>query len=112
MRARIYADRFYVLADHPGISGFQEWDKLAYCVVTGAKAKQRRPCVVGEFLPISEDVYRCEDGHIPDYQPRLRTPDALRWLLDNPFAAIVRLDPATRSKDVAPHYQEARPANV
>ncbi len=103
---KMYANRFYVCADHPGISGFQQWDRLEYWIVTGAKAKLRRTLVVGELLPIAEDVYRLEDGHLPDYQQRARGPNALRWLAENPYAQIVRLDPATFTKDCRPFYKE------
>lgn len=102
---RIYRDRFYVTEEVPGISGFQRWNEREYAVITGHKARNHRTIVVGELLPIAEDWYRIEDGHIPDYQERMRLPEALRWLAANPFQRIVRLDPETRQQDVKPHYK-------
>lgn len=104
---RIYKDRFYVLADHPGISGFKDYSRLDYRIVTGHKASRERCYVVGEFLPIAEDWYRLEDGHLPEHQPKATTREALEWLTANPYSAVVRLDPATRSKDIPPHYKAA-----
>ena len=105
---KIYKRRFYVVATHPGISGFQDFDRLEYRIITGHKAQSNRSSVLGELLPIGEDWYRLEDGHLPDYQLRKRTPEALRWLLQNPYNSIVRLDPATRTIDAKPYYEEGR----
>jgi hypothetical protein len=104
-RPAIRKGRFYVLATVPGISGFQRWDEREYRIVTADKARNHRLDVVGELLPIQEDWFRLEDGHMPDYQPKARLPKALEWLTANPFQAIVRLDPATATKDTPPHFQ-------
>jgi len=102
--ARIYKQRFYVRETIPGISGFQRWGDREYSVVTGHKAANCRLEIVGELLPISEDYWRIGDGHVPECQPLLRTPEAIAWLRKNPYGEIVRLDPGTRTKDVKPHY--------
>lgn len=104
---RIYRNRFYVLGRYPGISGFQDFDRMEYCIVTGAKAQLDRCAVVGEYLPIGEDWHRVQSGAGEDGRTAgvMRTPDALAWLTSHPFAALVRLDPATRSQDVRPHWE-------
>jgi hypothetical protein len=104
---KIRNGRLYVLETIPGISGFKRWDEREHRVVTAAKARLNRSNVAGELLPIAEDFYRLEDGHLPDHQPMVRFPEAEAWLIANPFSAIVRLDPATRSKAIPPHWVEA-----
>ena len=84
---RIHKSRFYILADHPGISGFQQWDKLEYRLVTGHKAATYRCKIVGEWLPTDSDNWALEDGHVQGYQPIARNIEAVLWLQANPFQA-------------------------
>jgi len=37
---RIYDARFYAIAETPGISGFQQWDKIQIRIVTGRVARR------------------------------------------------------------------------
>ena len=89
---RIVAGKYYVLARHPGISGFQNWDRLEYSVVTALKARNDRLAVIGELLPVADDRYRLADGHSPDYQPNVAAVNALKWLDANPFGVIVKVN--------------------
>ena len=92
---RIYRNRFYVIHTTPGISGFQQWDKREVHVVSGARAAGRnRLEVVREFRPsvqiagYGDELFRVEEGHHPDYQPRMTIADALAHLTANPFDAV------------------------
>jgi hypothetical protein len=105
MNMRIYANRFYVTATTPGISGFQRWDEKEYRIVTGLRAKSRRLDVVGELIPVGGDWYRLEDGHVPDCQPKVEHGAAFEWLTANPYQAIVRLAPSDRATDLMPHFK-------
>jgi hypothetical protein len=82
---RIHKAKFYIRATHPGISGFQQWDKLEYRLVTGLKAANDRFSIVGEWLPTDSDIWALEDGHLPGYQPTARNMEAMRWLEQNPY---------------------------
>jgi len=89
---RIYKDRYYLLREHPGLSGFKQWDKWEYYVTTGHKARNERTRVVREYTPQGNGViFRLGDGHLPDYQPRASETDALQWLNDNPYQRITQV---------------------
>ena len=88
---RIYKDRYYLMRIHPGISGFQQWDKWEYYVTTGLKARNDRTRIVREYKPGFHVIFRLEDGHVPDYQPRANEAESLTWLDENPYQRIVFL---------------------
>ena len=88
---RIYKDRYYLMRDHPGLSGFRQWDKWEYWVTTGRKAQHDRLDVVEEYKPTEHHIFRLEDGHVPDCQPRVTVQEALAWLDENPFQRITRV---------------------
>jgi hypothetical protein len=88
---RIKKGHFYVLADHPGISGFKDYTRKVETVVTAEKARNHRYCVDREYLASGRGTFRVHDGHLPDYQPRMSEVDALRWLDANPFQGITFL---------------------
>lgn len=86
---RVYKNKFYVLADHPGISGFRDWSTKEEVVVTGRKAQNNKLLIVREFDPNKESgKYYLHDGHIPGYQPVADVSEALTWLTQNPFQSI------------------------
>ena len=86
---RIYDSRFYILEVTPGISGFARPDEREYHVVTGHKARTDRYHVVSEWTPCSDESYRIEDGHLPEYQPTGDAHAVRDWLLSNPFGRAV-----------------------
>lgn len=89
---RIYKNRFYVLADHPGISGFRDWNRKEEVIVTGLKAQSKRSLVVREFIPENEtENFYLHDGHLPGHQPLAKTSEALKWLAQNPYQAISKV---------------------
>jgi len=65
---RIFKNKYYILREHPGISGFQQWNKYEYRVSTGYKAANNKTRVVKEFLANGRGRFLLEDGHLPDYQ--------------------------------------------
>ena len=87
---RIKRNSYYVLADYPGISGFKDWTRKVECVVTGHKASKNRSIVQREYVP-NGGMFRVNDGHLPEFQPRLSEVEALRWLDSNPFQEAVKL---------------------
>jgi hypothetical protein len=82
----------YVLRFHPGLSGFQEWDRYEYSIVLGCKAKNCRPSLVGEFEPPPGAFYRVNDGHLPEYCPVAGQWDAVAWLRQNPYQCLTLLE--------------------
>jgi len=90
---RIKPNSYYVLADHPGISGFKDWTRKTECVVTGLKARNNRSIVAREYLANGMRLFRLNDGHLPDYQPITSEVEALRFLDANPFQSIVEVEP-------------------
>jgi len=87
---RIYKNKYYLMADTPGISGFKRWNEKEYYVSTGHRAKNNRTRVLKEYRPdLFASWFRIEDGHLPDYQPRLCEEDALKWLDKNMFQRII-----------------------
>ena len=86
---RIYKNKFYVLADHPGISGFRDWSVKEEVVVTGLKARNNKLLIVREFDPKEESGnYHLHDGHLPGHQPVAEVSEAIAWLNQNPFQSI------------------------
>jgi len=88
---RIYRDRVYVLANFPGISGYKDWSRLAYRIGSGKHAANNRTEAIGE-LRARSGLYRLQDGHLPDYQPRVGLDDALAWIQSNPYQTAVPVD--------------------
>lgn len=87
---RIKRNAYYVLADYPGISGFKDWTRKEECIVTGHKAANNRSIVDREYLATGQGEFRCDDGHLPEYQPIMKEVDALRFLDTNPFSRIIK----------------------
>ena len=85
---RVYKNKYYILRTHPGISGFQRWDKYEYRLVTGKKARFHRLNIYKEFRAKGLAYFRLENGHLPDYQPGAKEADALRWLDENPYGSV------------------------
>ena len=88
---RIYSKRFYEVAEHPGISGFQRWDKLQVRIVTGLVARRMRSSVLSEFDCNTDRIYRLDDGHLPDYQPRADASAVISYLTANPYSSAYEL---------------------
>ena len=86
---KIYRDKFYVLAETPGISGFKRYGELEFCVVTGYKAVNERARVIGQYLPTSEDRFILCDGHMPHLCPQGDWGIALDFLSINTFQRVV-----------------------
>jgi len=61
---RVFKNKYYILREHPGISGFQQWDKYEYRVVTGYKAANNWLRIVKEFKENGRGRFRLEDGHL------------------------------------------------
>ena len=85
---RIRRDHYYVLADHPGISGFKDYSRKVECIVTGHKAANNRCLVQREYLASGLGRFECDDGHLPGHRPIVSEVEALRFLDANPFQSI------------------------
>lgn len=90
---RVFKTRYYILKSHPGISGFQQWNKLEYRVATGYKARNNKSSIVREFLANGRGKFRLEDGHLPDFQPIVREREIYDWLDTNPFQTVFIINP-------------------
>ena len=90
---KIFKNKYYILRDHPGISGFQQWDKCEYRVATGHKARNDKLSIVKEFLANGRGLFRLEDGHLPDYQPKAKEKEIFDWLDINRFQTAFILNP-------------------
>ncbi len=88
MDIRIYKSKYYLMQDVPGISGFKRWDEREYFVATGHHARNNRTKVIREFQPLYAAWFRLEDGHLPEYQPRVDQEKALKWLDENIYGRI------------------------
>jgi len=85
---RVFKDRYYLMGNHPGISGFVQFDTMEYWVATGHYAMNHKTEVQGEFIPQRDGIYRIGDGHLPEHQPQLPLSEAIQWLDQNPFQRI------------------------
>lgn len=92
---RVYSDRFYLMRVHPGISGFTRWDQWEYYVNTGLKARNDKTRIVSEYHPRGAGIFRLEDGHTPEYQPRVTEAEALQWLKSNPYQRVTPIEEVT-----------------
>ena len=54
-----------------------------YFICTGHYAANNRRDIIKEFRPLFSAWFRVEDGHLPEYQPRLSQDDTLKWLRSN-----------------------------
>lgn len=97
MTLRIRDGHYYVLGFHPGISGFKQWDKVEEHIVSAAKARNNRAYLLREYLARGLGSFRCDDGHLPDYQPIASEVEALRFLDANPFSSIQAVKPHTKT---------------
>ena len=89
---RIYDARFYAIAETPGISGFQQWDKIQVRIVTGRVARRLRSYITGEFDATTEQIYRLDEGHLPDYQPRTDAAGVIAYLTENIYSSAYELE--------------------
>ena len=85
---RVYKNKYYIIENIPGISGFQRWNEREYRVVNGRLASLRRLEVVKEFL-FNGGKFRLEDGHLPEYQPMTGLISELFEWLDNNGKAFI-----------------------
>lgn len=87
---RIYKDRFYLMEqrEYKVIGNVTADDNFDQYVTTGHAAQRDRTRVVSEYAQGRYDIFRLEDGHLPDYQPRTNEAEALEWLQDNPYQRI------------------------
>lgn len=94
---KIFRNKFYLLTRTPGISGFQQWDKLELRIATGCKAALDRLSVVAEFYPekINEPLsrfngiqFRFEDEHVPELQKRINGNEIEKTLREFPHNTI------------------------
>lgn len=84
---KIHAARYYLLADHPGISGFKDYSRKVETITTGRKARRERSLIVGEYLP-NGGTFELHDGHLPGHRPIVPMAEAFQWLDQNPFQFI------------------------
>lgn len=73
--------RLYVIRERQGISGFQRWGEYDLRVVHAPKARQNRREIVGEWDAPVGTMYRLDDGHLPDFQPRALADEARAWIM-------------------------------
>ncbi len=101
---KIKANSYYVLADHPGISGFKDWNRKVESICTGHKARNTRSLVVREYLATGLGQFRILDGHLPEYCPVVSEVEMLRWLDANPFQVAVEVPQITLAPQPAPSF--------
>jgi len=94
---RIYSNRFYVIDETPGISGFQRWDKVLARVVTGHVARRLKSSVIEEFSTADTRSYRLDDGHLPDHQPITNAAGVLAYLTENIYSSAYDLEERDRA---------------
>lgn len=90
---KIYKQKYYIMREHPGISGFQQWDKWDYRVVTGFKAANHKSSVIRQFFANGRGRFRLEDGHTPEHQPIVKEVDIYDWLDKERYQAAFILNP-------------------
>lgn len=88
---RIYRNRFYVVEETPGLSGFQRWDKIQVRIVTGYVARRLKSSVTGEFNTTDPRSYRLDDGHLPDHQPITDAAGVIAYLKENLYSSAYEL---------------------
>lgn len=97
-RPRIYKDRLYLALVPQGISGFP---KPAILAVVSGRVYRRDyytllPLTGGEGN-LNARVWRMEDGHLPDQQPRGTYNEACDFVRSHPYrAAYVTEEPSPR----------------
>lgn len=91
LKMRIKLNSYYVLADHPGISGFKDWNRKVESICTGHKARNNRSLVVREYLATGLGKFRVCDGHLPEHCPIVSEVEMLRWLDANQFQDAVKI---------------------
>lgn len=84
-KTKIYKDRYYIIANAPGISGFQRFDEREYRVVSGLKAANHREYVIGEWSQRSGYRYALENGRMPEHQPVVDADGVVVFLRANPY---------------------------
>ena len=90
---RIYKNKYYILRNHPGISGFTQWEKWEYRVCTGYKAANHRLDVVKEFRENGRGRFKLEDGHLPECQPKAVEKEIIPWLDMTRYQTVFILNP-------------------
>ena len=88
-RERIYKDKLYIVKTHPGCSGFVQYDKWQYSLITGKKLQRNRTWYEIDNMPLSGKFkYFLENGLLPDYQPKVSFQEACNWLIENPYSKV------------------------
>ena len=82
---KIYKHKYYLHKSHPGISGFQQWDKTELRVCTGIKAKNSKIDIIAEFQPEAKQRFRLENGRCPEFQPIVDWENAKKFLNNEPY---------------------------
>jgi len=90
---RVYKNKYYILREHPGISGFQQWDKWEYRVATGWKATHYKLSIVEQLLANGRGQFRLENGYFPEYQPVVKEKEIYDWLDKERYATAYILNP-------------------
>ena len=88
---KLYKSNYYLIEKTPGLSGFQQWDKVDRFIVTGYKAQHERAYVTHQFNPtfvVGNITCQLEDGHLRDCQPVVSLRKALDWLDENKFSLV------------------------
>lgn len=101
MKKRVFKNKFYMTAETPGISGFQEWDNVELRIISGHKAMEEnyRYRVVAEFIPekifcgsclrgIDGHGMRFENGKLPNCQEFVLDEEIKKTLLEFPFNSL------------------------
>ena len=84
---RIYKKSYYIMH---GLRRNVDGSYTLY-LVTGYKAATNKPYVMREYLPEKESFsgFTCLDGHLPEYCPKVNEADALKWLDENTYQAVI-----------------------
>ena len=91
MRPRIYSDRCYIVGIPQGISGFPKPPVLGVVSGTLYRRDFHRFVDAPRMGNLNARQFRVEDGHLPDYQPRVSYDVACQWVLANPFHPAIAL---------------------
>jgi len=65
METRLYKNKYYVVYDYPGISGFKRWDKKEIYIVSGHTAQTRYRSHV--ICDVYKHEYPWNDGQMVEY---------------------------------------------
>jgi hypothetical protein len=92
-KMKVFKNKYYITRNHPGISGFKQWDKWEFRVITGFNAQKHKTDVIYQFFANGKGIFRLEDGHLSPYQPVVQEKEIYDFLDKNPYQSAYILTP-------------------